>query len=472
MTQLRVRTVGRASTLEAAALFSTDAQDQGRPNYDFGRTLQQGSLAYSHAGSRSTTNVSAYARATTVLNVADQYPTVPGVPRYIQHVPSWESGVFASWLSAGEHLDLEARADARAVHGISDQRGGDGTLQSLGSGSQSLAGVALQARLHAARFEAILGARYDQVGFAHGMLIDRSAKGVTTITNAPARTDAAVSPRAALRYDLSPNVSLRASSGGGFRAPYLNELVRGFNVGAVKMAPNPALVPERSRGDSVGIDAVSHASRFAFDLQRTTVNDAISFVTLSPTLQERENVSRTKADGSTATYATLLAPCTRLRLSGQTQYARVENGPAGIIGKRLAYVPNRAATAAIDTQAGLTRYGLEASFLGAAYADDLNTQPLGSALLIGARVTAPLSGGATLTLAVENMTDRLYLSSVDRLGPPSSVSLRIAVRSARASRTRQHRAAWTSSATPAVYGTTDSAAWRNAPPSLALGASD
>lgn len=426
-TQLRIRTVGGPSTIEASALFATDAQAQGRPNYDFGRTLQQGALSYAHAGEHTSTSFSAYVRQTTVLNVADLFPTTPGVLRYIQHVPTWENGVFASWLSTGAHLDLEARADARAVHGISDQRGGDGTLQSMGSGAQSLSGVALQARLHGDRFEALAGARYDSVGFADGILIDRSTKGVVTETDAPARTDAAVSPRVALRYDLSPTVSLRASSGGGFRAPYLNELVRGFQVGAVRMAPNPALVPERSRGDTVGIDVANRSYRFALDLHRTLVNDAIAFVTLSPVLQQRQNVSRTRTDGATATYATLLAPCTRLRLSGQTQYARVEDGPVASIGKRLAYVPDRAATAAIDTQAGMTRYGFEASFVGAAYADDLNTQPLGAALLLGARVTAPLGNGATLTLAAENLTDRIYLSSVDRLGAPASVTLRLSM---------------------------------------------
>ena len=426
-TQFRIRTVGGSSTIEAAGLFATDAQAQGRPNYDFGRTLQQGSLRYAHAGERTTTSVSAYVRATTVLNVADQSPTAPGVLRYIQHVPTWENGVFASWLSTGAHLDLEARGDARSVHGISDQRGGDGMLQSMGSGAQSLAGVALQARLHGGRFEALAGARYDQVEFAAGALVDRSAKGVTTITPAPARTDSAVSPRVAFRFDLSPAVALRASSGAGFRVPYLNELVRGFQIGAVRMAPNPGLVPERSRSDALGIDVANRGSRFALDLNRSLVNDAIAFVTISPVLQQRQNVTRTRTDGATATYATLLAPCTRLRLSGATQYARVLAGPAASIGKRLAFVPDREATAAIDTQAGMTRYGFEASFLGAAYADDLNTQPLGSALLLGARVTAPLSAGATLTLAAENLTNRIYLSSVDRLGPPAAVTLRLAI---------------------------------------------
>jgi len=425
-TELRVRTAGGASAFEASALFSTDAQAQGRPNYSFGRTLQQGALGYSHAGGRTTTSVQAYARATTVLNVADQFPAAPGVLRYVQHVPTWENGVFASWLTNGEHLDLEARADARAVHGISDQRGGDGTLQSLGSGAQTLEGLALQLRLHGPRFEALAGARYDDVAFKDGTLVS-VARGVTTVTRAPPRTDAAVSPRVAVRYDLSPQIALRASSGGGFRAPFLNELVRGFQIGAVVMAPNPALIPERSRSDAIGADFANRTSRLSFDLTDTRVNDAIAFVTLSPTLQQRQNVAHTRTDGAAATYATLLGPCTRLRLSGQTQYTRITAGPAATNGKRLAYVPDREATAALDTQGGYARFGVEATFLGAAFADDLNTQPLGSALLLGARVSAPLRSGATLTLAAENLTNRQYLSSQDRLGPPSSVSLRLAV---------------------------------------------
>jgi outer membrane receptor protein involved in Fe transport len=111
-------------------------------------------------------------------------------------------------------------------------------------------------------------------------------------------------------------------------------------------------------------------------------------------------------------------------LSGQTQYARVLAGPAADIGKRLAFVPDRSATAAIDAQTGPLRYSVEASFLGAAYADDLNTEPLGHALLIGGRVSAPLVAGGTLTLSVENLTNRVYLTSVDRLAEPSSVTLR------------------------------------------------
>lgn len=114
------------------------------------------------------------------------------------------------------------------------------------------------------RAEALLGVRGDAIRYERLSLVTVSAA-----TPAPrvatsfvsARDAGAVSPRAALRYDLSPAIALRLSSGGGFRAPYLNELVRGFNVGAVVMAPNPELVPERSRTDALGFDALFDGGR-------------------------------------------------------------------------------------------------------------------------------------------------------------------------------------------------------------------
>ncbi|MBV8298128.1 MAG: TonB-dependent receptor [Candidatus Eremiobacteraeota bacterium] len=422
-TQFRVRTTGGAASLEASGLFATDAQDQGRPNYDFGRTLQQGALRYSLAGERTESSLAAYVRQTNVLNVADQFPQKPGVLRYVQHVPAWEDGVFGSWTARAPHLIVDLRADVRGVHGISDQRGGNGALQSLGSGSQTLAGFAVQADARFGRFEALAGARYDDVTFSAGRLVTVSG-GKTTFVNAKARDDAAVSPRAALRYDLSPALTLRASSGAGFRAPFLNELVRGFQIGATQFAPNPALIPERARTDGAGIDLLGGHSRLAFDLTRTVVNDAIGFVTITPTLQQRANVARTRTDGALATYTAALGRCTRARLSGQTQYARVLAGPRATLGKRLPYVPDREATLGLDAQAGPVRYGVDASFIGTAYADDLNTQLLNRVLLIGARVAAPLGAGGTLTLSAENLTDRIYLSSIDRLGPPAALTLR------------------------------------------------
>jgi outer membrane receptor protein involved in Fe transport len=422
-TQIRLRTIGGVGTFEGSFLYSSDAQDEGRPNYDYGRTFDQESLRYYLDGDHTETSIAIYNRDTDVTNLADQYPTKPGIVRYVQYVPTWEDGVYAAWTSTSPTFTVDARADLRTVHGISNQESASGVLQSLGSGDQTLSGFGLQFTEHVGRFEALAGARYDSVALADERLVTVS-KGVTTIDDAPANDNQAVSPRVALRYDLSPSVALRVSSGSGFRAPYLNELVRGFQVGAVTEAPNPALVPERAVTDSAGFDVLGRNSRLAVDFFHTLVSNGIEFVTITPTLQRRANITHEGSDGAIATYTESLGRCARARLSGQTQYSRVIDGPAEDIGKRLEFVPNRAATAAIDAQSGPIRYSVEASYLGQAYADDLNTEPLGTALLIGGKVSAPFGAG-TLTLQVENLTNRVYLTSVDRLAEPSSVTLRV-----------------------------------------------
>jgi hypothetical protein len=57
------------------------------------------------------------------------------------------------------------------------------------------------------------------------------------------------------------------------------------------------------------------------------------------------------------------------------------------------------------------------------WADDLNQQPLGSAVTAGVHVIVPLQAGARLTLNADNVTDARYLSSIDRYAPPQVISL-------------------------------------------------
>ena len=71
--------------------------------------------------------------------------------------------------------------------------------------------------------------------------------------------------------------------------------------------------------------------------------------------------------------------------------------------------------------------GLSASYLGQTYADDRNEQPLGTALLLGVNLRAPIPGGAALVLSAANVTGTRYLSSIDRFGPPAVISLGISL---------------------------------------------
>lgn len=398
-----------------------DNQFEGRQNYTFARTQQQNELRYSHSTSQGVVSTALYTRVDAITNVADRFPRSPGVLRYVQNVPTNEHGVFASWVVSGGPSTFELRSDARHVSGQSNQVGTNNVFQNSASGSQNVYGFAAQQTWRGNGFEVVGGARLDAVTSYNEMLATIS-NGAYTVRTTPARTDSAVSPRLAARYDLSKQLAIRFSAGAGFRPPYLNELLRGFFIGPVAFLPNPSLVPERSSTVSAGIDYSAGGGRVALDAFDTTVNDATMFRTVAPDVQIRSNVARTATNGYTLTYARSTGTCSRLSGSLTTQYARVIAGPSEIIGKRLQYVPQQSGSLTYTAQAGLVGMGLTLTYLGQTYADDLNTEPLGTSLIAGARFYIPLPGGVTLDVSAENLTGARYLSSIDRYGIPALVS--------------------------------------------------
>jgi len=427
-THLRLRYDNGATTFDGSLRLASDHQDEGRTNYTFDRTLRQADVAATQRIGAALARFAYYVRDTTVYNLADQFPAKPTVLRYRQHVPTDENGFAASVAAQPGKLDLAVLLDQRRVNGVSRQFGPDGrSLQAFGSGVALLQGIGLQAAFHTPRFEALIGTRADRVRY-DDLALETISKGKTTIQTVPGHAEGAISPRVALRYDLAPRVALRVSTGGGFRAPYLNELVRGFNLGAVVMAPNLSLVPERSRTDDAGIDVLFGTARLAFDITQTHVTDAIAFRTITPLLMRRENVERAQTNGETLTFAQPLSTCTRLRFSGTSQDPRVTSGPSGVVGKRLALVPERSATLGIDgAGAGPFGFSVDGSYVGQTYYDDLQMQPLGAALLVGATLHATTKSGATFELVGDNLTHQHYLSSIDRYGEPLTVALRVGI---------------------------------------------
>jgi outer membrane receptor protein involved in Fe transport len=405
---VRLRSTTAHTTVDLDALASDDAQQDGRPNDGFSRSLRQAAATWTRAGD-ATLAITAFARATTLVNLADK-PGTPGALLYTQHVPTSDVGGRARWDRALRDGALAVVAERRVVTGNSDQIAFDGTVQSNVAGTQRLDGVALQRTWDAGRFGAIAGARYDAIE-THA-LGDRHA--------------AAISPRLALRYDASAAVALRAAFGTGLRAPYLNELVRSFRIGTVLQQSNPSLVAERSRSTQLGLDVATRAARFALDYTGTRVNNAIGFQTVSATVQQRANFGRTATDAYIAEYDRGSA-CARVRGFATAQHDRVVVGSAVQIGKRLAYVPDSAASLSFERTVRALTGAVELSYSGPTFSDDLERQPLGSAVLVGGRLTLHAADGTALSLAVDNLADKVYLTSVDRIGPPASVTLRLSV---------------------------------------------
>ncbi len=423
MASLRVRyRAGNSDAIEVGRRNAWDDQFEGRSNYTFARRLAQTDLRYTHSSSQGRLQATAFERTAFIVNIADRFPTQPGVLRYVQDVPTNENGGSVSWTVASGRSTFQIRADARHVRGEALQYGTGGAFQNAGSGSQNLAGAAVQETWRAARFEAIGGVRVDSVRSYGEQLLNAANGGVPAIIP-PSRADARISPRVALRYSLSRMLALRASTGSGFRPPFLNELVRGYFIGNVAYQPNPQLVPERSRTQSAGLDYADANARLALDVFDTRVNDAIMFRTIDPSHELRSNVARTQTDGYTVSYTRAAGKCGRVAAWFTDQNARVSGGPAVLLAKRLQYVPQQSASVDYAAAWGSVGVGASLSYLGQTYADDLNTQPLGTSVLVGARVRIPLADGAAFTITAENLTGARYLSSIDRYGTPAMVAL-------------------------------------------------
>ena len=424
----RLRYDDGTTTLEGGAIFASDDQFEGRPNYTFDRALRQESGAIGRRIGTGFAHFTYYNRDTTVHNIADLFPTKPGSLRYIQDVPTNENGFLGTFSQPAGIAQFEVLVDQRRVVGSSVQTGPTGKLQASGMGTELSQGIAVQATLTDKRFEGLVGARADRLRYDDLALVSVTAppKPKTTATTVPGYDDGAISPRVALRYSIGSRLAVRAASGGGFRGPYLNELVRGFNIGQIVEKPNPDLVPERSVTSSAGLDYLIGSGRLAFDVIQTTVNDAIAFATIAPNVMERENFDRTQTNGTTLSYQQPLGACARLRFGATSQYSRVTSGPPGTVGKQLSYVPNQIVTVGVDAaERGPFAFSVDGSYIGQTYADDIQQQPLGAALILGATVRATTASGTTFSIVADNLTNQAYLSSIDRYGPPLTVGIRV-----------------------------------------------
>jgi outer membrane cobalamin receptor len=84
-------------------------------------------------------------------------------------------------------------------------------------------------------------------------------------------------------------LTLRGSLAASHRWPTLNELVRNFQVGAIRTLANPDLLPERGRGGDFGVDLSRRQWKVTANVFRTVVHDAVANVTMNPTQRQRRN---------------------------------------------------------------------------------------------------------------------------------------------------------------------------------------
>ena len=243
-----------------------------------------------------------------------------------QTVPSDQIGFSAQWSRLLGSAQASAGVDGRFVHGESDEAPfSSGLATSLVSagGRSNLMGIfgELSAPIMR-RLRASAGLRVDwwdnEDGFNSTVPI---TAGTEKFVQLASHNESAISPRGGLVYDLASAWQLTATAYGGFRAPTLNELYRGFRLGNVLTLPNEALTAEHLQGGEAGVRYVRRRVMVSGTFFQENVDNPVGNVTQSVTpsliTRQRQNIGSLRARGADAD---LLLTLSRFQVRGGYEY--------------------------------------------------------------------------------------------------------------------------------------------------------
>ena len=230
----------------------------------------------------------------------------------------------------------------------------------------------------------------------------------------PTHTATFLSPRISTSYTLSDEVSLHGAFYRAHRTPTLNELHRGFTVGAIVTNPNPRLDPETVTGIEGGALFTRGIVSTRITAFWNELDHAITNVTIRTTpsiLRQRQNTDTVRAAGMELeadvrlnpswTLGGLIAVTRSTFVDAPAQPVlegnRVPQVPSFQLGANVTYVHPRGFTGAVQARA-----------FGAQYDDDLNALELDGYGVVDASAAQELIRGLHVFAAVENLFDADY----------------------------------------------------------------
>ena len=358
-----------------------------------------------------------------------------------QEVPSIALGGSLQWAKRifPQHL-FTAGIDARWIEGESD----DGVFNSAGTtiaaqrnagGEQTFFGLFAQDIFTLTpQLELTAALRFDYWQNNNGFRTETDlASGQVTQTEFRSKSETNVSPKLAILYRPTDDLSLRGSFYQAFRAPTLNELYRQFRVQQVVTLGNSELGPERLTGGEVGADYVP-ATGWLAKLTGfwNELEDPISNVTLPkpfpkdcgdplpPTCRRKENLGRTRSRGVEAELQYIPTREWEFSVSYLYNDSTVLDNPADptLVGKRVPQVPEHMYTLGIRyLNPALLNASVQGRFVSAQFEDDQNTAELGSFfvmdLMFWRPIPLPKVSLGEVFLAVENLFDTTYAVGKD-----------------------------------------------------------
>jgi len=356
-------------------------------------------------------------------------------------VPSTALGANLQWSKQiyQGHL-LTAGTDLRWIDGETNEDFtfsaalGQFTRRRKAGGEQFLAGVYMQNIFTPApRWQVTIGGRLDLWQSFDASRVERNIQTGAITRNNPFsdRDRLAFSPKLALLYHATEQLSLRGSFYQGFRAPTINELFRPFRVRNDITEANEGLEPERLIGGEVGMDytiaknLLGRLTGFWNEVEDPIANVTkgvgpgniapCGFVPAGGVCRQRQNLDRTRIRGIEAELE--YRPTSVWAISGSylfndTEVLSAPNQPE-LEGKRIAQVPKHQFSVKLSyTNPTLVNFYVQGRYVGDQFEDDLNSLKLGDFFVVDLMLWRPIPipkvSAGELFLGVENLFDRTY----------------------------------------------------------------
>ncbi len=348
----------------------------------------------------------------------------------IQRVPSGNQGgsVILSGTT-GEH-SLVAGFEIRRVNGASVETifsNGVANRMIGGGGRETAVGGFVRDFLKIRdRLVVVTGLRFDRWTNERGLVASRDlSNSGTTVNTFFDRSEIAVSPQAALLYRLNKQFSIYASGSTSFRTPTLNELYRAFRVGSVNTLANADLRAERAVNVESGINVRIGKAAVRSSVFLTTVNHAVSNVTLTSTpsliTRQRQNAGQIRSAGFEIDAETRFRQISLSfgYLFANSMVVRFPSEP-GIVGLRIPQVARHQFTAQGTYANGKWSASVQARAAGQQFDDDQNLFSLEPYFQLDLLASRKLGESISIFVAIENITNSRYSTARTPLRSVSS----------------------------------------------------
>ena len=297
--------------------------------------------------------------------------------------------------------------------------GGAGARFSAFNGNTSLQSAYVQDHWNfASNWNATLGVRFEQWRAFGGEI--GNAAGVLALAE---RSEAAVSPKFAIAYQLTPDWAVKMATGRAVRMPTVSELYQGTVSANAIVNNDPNLKPERSWSTEFSAERTVGKSIWRATLFHEDTQDALYSQTnfsVTPTVTNIQNVGRINTTGLEMAYSAQDVGVKGLDLSGSLTFADAtvtENlrNPASV-GKRAPRVPDWRAsfvasykpTAKLSTTLGMRYSGQQFSQLDNSDTNGFTYQGVSSYFVADVRVNYQFAKQWTGSVGIDNLTNTTY----------------------------------------------------------------